>query len=395
MPRDDRAISRTSLVMAGVFILGFLGAAGALVATSSPHADPLFVAACFALVAGAQLWSLVRGIPDWLAGRPVPGRKQVVQIGIFFGSFAFFLLGSRPGLAAVLGALTGMFAMAPISLVLARRNRAVVDAAWASRSKSKSKSSASSRDPLRSRRTNGQRPRIGHTLAMSLAWARARATAWAVATVVGCVVAIVGAARLDRDEGAFVVTLLVGLFCVGFPLREAWGVHRARRAYDSGRRTPRVGWVTLLHDPNPRVYRPLLAIWDEEPISGPGTFPKPDRVFRADDENDALLSFQSGMTVHEAWIDGVEGRWATPRWVAADDGLAIPHRRALLGRWYFAAITSSERADAEPLTLGLPDRQHEAVDLVGPSTIPGANAIAWRSGVLSVFALVWILLHGS
>ncbi|MEO7269891.1 MAG: hypothetical protein ABIW49_11860, partial [Knoellia sp.] len=218
---------------------------------------------------------------------------------------------------------------------------------------------------------------------------------WAAATVVGCVVAIAGAAWRDRGDSALAITFAVGLFCVGFPLREAWGVHRARRAYGTNRRTPQVGWVALLHDPNPRAYRPLLAIWDEEPISGPGTFPKPDRVFRADDESDALLSYQGAMTVHEAWIDGVDGRWATPRWVAADEGLAIPHRRALVGPWYFGSITSAERADAQPLTLDAPDPQFEALDLGSPSALPGLRAVAWRSGVLSALAIAWIFLQGS
>jgi len=375
-----------------VFIAGLVGGGIAVIDTSRPEASPLLVTACFISMAGVQLWSFSRGIPAWVEGRTAPMRTQMVQLAIFLGSFAFFLLGGHPGLAAILGAFVGLFAMTPVTRVLARRNRAVVDAAWAARPQSTSKSTSQRSS---SRRTTGRRPRVGHALAVSLASSLTRATAWAVATVVGCVMAVAGSAWLDRGDSALAITFAVGLFCVGLPLREMWGVHRARRAYDSGRRSPRIGWVALLHDPNPRVYRPLLAIWDEEPISGPGTFPKPDRVFRADDESDALLSYQTAMSVHEAWIDGVEGRWATPRWVAADEGIAIPHRRAILGRWYFGAITSAERAEAEPLSLDEPNPQLEPVAAESPSGFPGLKAMAWRSGLLSALALGWALLLGT
>ncbi|MEO7269668.1 MAG: hypothetical protein ABIW49_10735, partial [Knoellia sp.] len=220
MPRDDRAISRSSLVISGVFIAGLVGGGIAVIATSRPEASPLLVAACFIAMAGVQLWSFSRGIPAWVEGHTAPMRTQMVQLGIFLGSFAFFLLGGHPGLAAILGAFVGMFAMTPVTRVLARRNRAVVDAAWAARPQSKSKSQSQSQSQRSSsRRTTGRRPRVGQALAVSLASSRARMTAWAAATVVGCVVAIAGAAWRDRGDSALAITFAVGLFCVGFPLR--------------------------------------------------------------------------------------------------------------------------------------------------------------------------------
>ena len=88
-----------------------------------------------------------------------------------------------------------------------------------------------------------------------------------------------------------------------------------------------------MHDPNPRGFRPLLAVWDERPAAGE-RLPKPRSVWRCDDELDELESFPGDVEVHEAWLDTGRRSWSKPRWVRADGGIAVPHRRSLFGRWY-------------------------------------------------------------
>jgi hypothetical protein len=58
----------------------------------------------------------------------------------------------------------------------------------------------------------------------------------------------------------------------------------------------------LLHDPNPRAVRPLLAIWPDRPPPGE-RLPKPESVWRCNDELLELESVQEHVEVHEAWVD--------------------------------------------------------------------------------------------
>lgn len=70
------------------------------------------------------------------------------------------------------------------------------------------------------------------------------------------------------------------------------------------------------------VLAAALAIWDERPAPGE-RLPKPDSVWRCDDELDELPSVAGSAEVHEAWVDTGPRSRSKPRWVLADAGLAV------------------------------------------------------------------------
>jgi hypothetical protein len=98
-----------------------------------------------------------------------------------------------------------------------------------------------------------------------------------------------------------------------------------------------------VHDPAPKIIRPLLGIWSERPDVQGGRMPRPELVYRCDEERSALLCVQGAVVVHEAWVDTGPRQRSKPRWVAADVGIALPQRRALLGRWYLGNLLAGER----------------------------------------------------
>ena len=177
-----------------------------------------------------------------------------------------------------------------------------------------------------------------------------RTLAWFVATAI--VVAV--AAIVIRDVA---VPSIIGAFGIAFvlwSLRLRWGVHLARRDFRRAATPPVRSHVVLLHDPNPRAVRPLLGIWDTEPEPG-SPLSKPTRVFRCDDELEALESLAGNVVVHEAWVDTGHRSAAKPRWVAADGGVAVVHRRALFGRWYMRMLLRNDRPGLpRPLTIPPP-----------------------------------------
>ena len=93
---------------------------------------------------------------------------------------------------------------------------------------------------------------------------------------------------------------------------------RALRDYEKAETEPRRAYVALLNDPNARVTRPLLGVWNEEPLSQ-GRLPRAEAVYRCDEERSALMSPPGRVIVHEAWVDtgrrsgpGRDGWWPTP-----------------------------------------------------------------------------------
>jgi hypothetical protein len=111
---------------------------------------------------------------------------------------------------------------------------------------------------------------------------------------------------------------------------------------------PRRAYVVVLHDVNPRAIRPLLGVWSSRPAAG-RRLSKADRVFRCDDELDELVSLPGRVRVHEAWVDTGPRPSSKLRWVAADDGIAVVHRRALFGRWYLSRLTRRDRGYAKAI----------------------------------------------
>jgi hypothetical protein len=134
--------------------------------------------------------------------------------------------------------------------------------------------------------------------------------------------------------------------------------------------------------------RPLLAVWPEAPRVAHGSFPRPEHVYRSDEDVTDLLSFAGAARVHEAWVDTGPRRPSKPRWVAADAGIALPQRTAVLGRWYVSRILRAERPDeAKPLTIREPAPELEVV--CETRTLPGSfgKALFWRVLVTSLAAI--------
>lgn len=132
--------------------------------------------------------------------------------------------------------------------------------------------------------------------------------------------------------------LLVGVFSL-FAVRRLWGIAVAWWDVRNDQDRPRLGYAAVIDDPAPKTWRPLLAVWELDPTTQQ-RLAKPDAVYRADDETGADLQCPpASVVVRRAWID--TGIWSRskPRWVGFEDGVAVPHRRSLFGRWYVHVVT--------------------------------------------------------
>lgn len=193
-----------------------------------------------------------------------------------------------------------------------------------------------------------RRPSLGSLLRRAARAERRHAAAWLIAGIV----TTAGTVLLGSAEDAAFPAVL-GLLLSVHSARQVMGIQLARRDLQSADTPPRRAYVVLLDDPNPRVVRPLLAVWPQ--AAPPGARPpKPDSVWRCDDELDELMSFQGSIEVHEAWLDRGPRSWSKPRWVRADAGIALPHRRAWLGRWYLNLLLRRDRR-AKPRRLTIDD----------------------------------------
>ena len=188
------------------------------------------------------------------------------------------------------------------------------------------------------------------------------------------------------------VVAVIAIALALWSVRQTLGLALSRRDFESASSPPRRAYVVLMHDPNPRAVRPLLAIWDERPTPGE-RLPKPDSVWRCDDELDELESSAGSAEVHEAWVDTGPRSWSKPRWVRADAGLAVPHRRALLGRWYVSTSLRRDRPESpHPLTLADP---HGAGGAGGELALDGSllGSTAGRIAFLAVLAVLIVVLE--
>lgn len=210
---------------------------------------------------------------------------------------------------------------------------------------------------------------------------------WLTAVVLVAVTARV----LIAETVATSVVVAFGGFMMMWSLRLIWGVTAALRDVRKAATPPRRAYVVALHDINPRAIRPLLGLWSSRPAAGQ-RLPKADRVYRCDDELDDLMSLQGDVRVHEAWVDTGRRPSSKPRWVAADDGIAVVHRRALFGRWYLSMLTRRDRpGPPTPLTI-------VAEAPPTPPTLDGARlkeglvvGVAWRTLLLAfIGGLVWL-----
>lgn len=176
---------------------------------------------------------------------------------------------------------------------------------------------------------------------------------------------------------------MLGVFIV-FAVRRAVGLWIARQDLRRSSHPPRFGFVALIHDPTPRMWRPLLAVWRVDPTDTDRR-PKPDGVYRADDETDEHLQSWQEVTVREAWIDGGRFSFSKPRWVGVEEGIVIPHRRSLFGRRYFHLITRRwKRGGPVPLDHGPPHPASTTAFQPPTAVHRFAAMLVWRA----IFALV-------
>ena len=207
-----------------------------------------------------------------------------------------------------------------------------------------------------------------------------RAWAWLLAGAV----AVPAGLLLGRPRFAVAgLALCVGLFVLQ-SVRAQLGLRLARRDAEGAGPAPYRARTVLVYDPNPRAWRPLLAVWRDD-HQRDGRWARPDGVWRCDDELVALRSPLGDVVVHEAWVDAGPRRRSTPRWVLADAGLAVPHRWSVLGRWYVSRLL--RRSDVpSPLPLTV-DHGRPAV----PSRAHGSFGwqVGWRVvGLLLVLAYI-------
>jgi len=189
-----------------------------------------------------------------------------------------------------------------------------------------------------------------------------------------------GRVHHDRQLGLAGVPLLFPAVLVGgfgaFALRRLWGllvaVADARRIDDE----PRLGHVAAVLPY--RQWRPLVAVWWDDPTRH-DRLPTPDVAYRADDETgEELVSTQTHPSVHQAWVD--TGSWwgAKPRWIGADAGVLVAHRRALLGRWQAKLLLRrGEVGQVVPLRHG-PPTVPPLVDDAPAVRHTLAPMVAWR-----------------
>ena len=213
---------------------------------------------------------------------------------------------------------------------------------------------------------------------------RRRSLAWLIAGAV----TVAGAYALGVADEAPIFAGFMGACFFLWSLRQAIGIVIAHRDLARAGTPPRRAYIVLLDDPNPRAVRPLLAVWPSPPPAG-ARLPEPESVWRCDDELIELETSVGSVVVHEAWLDTGPRSWSKPRWVVADAGIAVPHRRALLGRWYVHASLRRERPDEpQPLTV---DHAH-VVAQTGEELPLGGSLPASIAGRIAILAALTALV---
>ena len=384
--RDDRTWPRWAGAFSVLAVLAAVVAAVWAVATASQgRAGLVVVAGGFVVaLAGASLL-FHQAFVAMLEGGRQPAWSVLLQLALVLVGFAALSYDPRLGTALLAGLFGAMFAVNLWAMRTARGNRAAVDAQEAAAEQERARER---QQAVHEQASEAPRPAVDVGGVLDAAW-RDVGQRWLSWLVAGAVVT--GAAMLLTDSGpaVFMVVFLTALVLLWVG-RAAWSVGLARRDFRVARTAPERAWVVLLNDPTPRMIRPLLGVWTEEPVVRGSAFPRPDVVFRCDDDLDDLLSHQGDVAVHEAWVDtsgrGIRGA----RWVAADAGVALPHRRALFGRWFFSSLTRAERPGvASPLRSARPDPAAPRDASADPASA-GAGMVTrllWRVGALATVAV--------
>jgi hypothetical protein len=359
VPRDDRAWPRSSLFVSVGLTLAAVGSGVGLVLGAAARGSlaMALVAVGFVVAFGFGLAVSVPAMQHWVAGRSVPGRFQLLQwSGLVVAIVVLDWFDVLVGWAMLAGLVGGLVLTNVWGIRIARANRDKVEEAEAAAARAHTVASRDAMSVTALAVETRQDAPVGQVLRGALALERQRLVAWLVAGAV----ALTACRVLDAPDRVMFVVVLTAALAFVWVLRSRWAAWLALRDYTKPKTSPRRAFVLLLHDPAPRMIRPLLAVWSDAPTLHDGRLPKPERVYRCDAELDALECHQGSIVVHEAWIDTGQRRSAKPRWVAADAGIALPHRRALFGRWYVSSLVSGERPEpSRQLTLQQPQPDNQ------------------------------------
>jgi hypothetical protein len=394
LPRDDRAWPRSALVASGILCLVAV-AAGVGLGLGAAGRGPLtviVVSGAFVVAFGFGFALTASGIRRWIAGHPVPGRSQFgASAGIVVALLVMGAVDAMAGGALLAGLIGGILVANVWAIRRARSNRELVDKAEAALAREPTVDDPRTQAPRRvgSGVDAALRPTVGQALRHVVGVERHRCLAWLIATAV----ATSACAVLDAPEGVTFVVVSIGGGAFVWVARRLWAAWLANRDFTQAATSPRRAFVVLLRDPAPKLIRPLLGVWSEPPMPRGGRLPKAERVFRCDDELDELLCHQGSVEVHEAWVDTGRRRGSKPRWVAADAGIVLPHRRAVFGRGYLSALIGGDRPGRpQPLTLPPPHSQPQPISQEHPDVGSLAAATTVRLAGLSAIGIVfhWI-----
>lgn len=382
-PRDAGAWPRGAFALAVLVGCGAVAASTLLVVSAGSPFLGAGLALVFLSLAAVEAAVYVDALRPWLAGRGVPERTRVTQPAVLGVVLFAFTGGIGPGAAALCGVLAGVGIPTAGAIRQARLGRALEERREVHPAPGEpAVPAAYAEEPAVGV------PRVGEVLGETARLEQARWLAWAAATL-----AVVGGSLAADATAALVGTLVLSATAMSVVGRRAGAAWLAVRDFDKAVAPPRRAFVVLLHDPNPRATGPLLAVWDAEPESVDGQLPRPEAVYRCDDRHDALLSAQGGIVVHEAWVDSGTRSRPLPRWVVADDGVALPRRRAVRGRGYVvSAIGAEQPARARLLTLRPPHPTTEEEDAADGQVITETTPAVGRWAVLFAWRLAVLVL---
>ena len=389
VPRDDRAWPRGAVPISVVVALACLATGVALATAAAGDGTTVMVwlIAGFVVAFAFAVVSFAVGFRRWLRGHPFSGRLQLLQfVVVTVCLVATYGFNGLVGGAMLAGLFGGMMLTNAWAIRRARANRERVDAAEAAMRQESEAQRHHAADPSGDQRAAGTRDApVGQALRNALESERRGLLAWVVATAVATAVCLV----VDAPGVATFMIVFVGGALSAWALRRLWGVWLGLRDFQKAETPPRRAFVVLLHDPTPQTMRPLLGVWSEPPVVRGGRVPTPERVYRCDDELDALECYQGSVIVHEAWVDSGPRATSKPRWVAADAGIVLPHRRPVFGRWYMGSLIRGERPEPpKPLTLRAPHPDSERFVELGAHHGSFLAALGGRLAGLGALGLV-------
>jgi hypothetical protein len=388
VPRDDRAWPRSSLVVSVGLALAAVGSGVGLVFGAADRGFPAMALVIVGFVAafGFGLAVSIPAMRHWVAGHPVPVRFRLLQgAGLVVGLVVLGWFDVLVGSATVAGLVGGLLVANVWGVRTARGNRDLVDQAEAAAARDAATTDREAADHPAPGAGAGRDAPVGQVLRDTVALERRRSVAWLVATAVG----LAACGLLEAPDPVTSVVLVTGGLAFIWVLRRLWAAWLALRDFTKAATSPRRAFVVLLHDPAPRMIRPLLGVWSTAPAPRSGRMPKPEQVYRCDDELAALECHQGSVVVHEAWVDTGPRRWTRPRWVAADAGIALPHRRSLFGRWYMSNLISGERpGPPRRLTMRQPRPGNEVIVESGRGGWSFPAALAGRLAALAAVGLL-------